>query len=570
MSERDEEDYEEETEEEVDEEEEHEMESKIKALEAMRGPAMLSAVSASAVSGSINSPDSFIPEYLKNPALDGSQSKTFVGGATGANQESVEQLKLRFCCVGPLPRIVTARKTETEKSQSQTKNTTLETETKNTILENAKNKVEAEQRELQRLLSGKEQNVLGLEETKRQMDQRLFRLEQDGHTFESELQNTQWIKRRQSHSVVKVIVPSLWKLKNAESKLEQTEKERAELERLGQKLQAENQDLGLKVLSVSGTTRVQQAEIENLHRDIRLANAEREESIKVAVSKNQMEQELLKLKEEVLEGNRQINLQANSLNQYKEECNRLNAEFARAQRQAEQWRKELLAHEDIVTNLREENAQMKTMESSWQKEIERLNATLIEDRKERYNRFAATSDLEPAVVRNVQMAGGFSSGVRPENYAPDLGRNYTGHQPAEQHGMKTTGDWHSLYGTDFQEPLETRGRGAVGDRTAGGSSPFISRQRSTSPHTHAPGREEHLGPYGRVFDMKTSQMEGRMIALNQERTSLEAVLMKYPTNSAGRTLMDRKNKQTAESRLLEVEKELSVIRGQLRNAKTLL
>lgn len=38
----DEEDYEEETEEEVDEEEEHEMESKIKALEAMRGPAMLS------------------------------------------------------------------------------------------------------------------------------------------------------------------------------------------------------------------------------------------------------------------------------------------------------------------------------------------------------------------------------------------------------------------------------------------------------------------------------------------------------------------------------------------------
>lgn len=39
------------------------------------------------------------------------------------------------------------------------------------------------------------------------------------------------------------------------------------------------------------------------------------------------------------------------------------------------------------------------MESSWQKEIERLNATLIEDRKERYNRFAATSDLEPAVVR---------------------------------------------------------------------------------------------------------------------------------------------------------------------------
>jgi len=523
MSERDEEDYEEETEEEVDEEEEHEMESKIKALEAelfsLKDPAPAQpaseptkaggAVSASAVSGSINSPDSFIPEYLKNPALDGSQSKTFVGGATGANQESVEQLKRSVASLEhQLDALTAAHRNDLTSWRAKEEDLTNKLQglsegkrndrdhisdieqrceellTKNTILENAKNKVEAEQRELQRLLSGKEQNVLGLEETKRQMDQRLFRLEQDGHTFESELQNTQW------------------KLKNAESKLEQTEKERAELERLGQKLQAENQDLGLKVLSVSGTTRVQQAEIENLHRDIRLANAEREESIKVAVSKNQMEQELLKLKEEVLEGNRQINLQANSLNQYKEECNRLNAEFARAQRQAEQWRKELLAHEDIVTNLREENAQMKTMESSWQKEIERLNATLIEDRKERYNRFAATSDLEPAVVRNVQMAGGFSSGVRPENYAPDLGRNYTGHQPAEQHGMKTTGDWHSLYGTDFQEPLETRGRGAVGDRTAGGSSPFISRQRSTSPHTHAPGREEHLGPYGRVFDMK--------------------------------------------------------------------
>lgn len=74
-----------------------------------------------------------------------------------------------------------------------------------------------------------------------------------------------------------------WKAKNLELKLETEMNEKKEAERVVAKLQTENQDLGLRVMSVTGTTRVQQAEIENLHRDLKLANAEREESIKVGL-----------------------------------------------------------------------------------------------------------------------------------------------------------------------------------------------------------------------------------------------------------------------------------------------
>lgn len=64
-----------------------------------------------------------------------------------------------------------------------------------------------------------------------------------------------------------------------------------------------------------------------------------------------------------------------------------------------------------------------------------------------------------------------------------------------------------------------------------------------------------------------SDLEGSLMTLNRERSSLEGVLMKYPTNSAGKTIFDRKQKQQAESRLLVVEKEISEIRQALRERR---
>ncbi|CAD7940754.1 unnamed protein product [Amoebophrya sp. A120] len=605
-----EEEYEEETEEEVDEAEEHEMESKIRALEAElvslkdstpAAPAAEPATATSAAAAPAQGEDSLIPDLLKNPALDtGSQFSKVTFNSNLNNLEDVNELKRNIMSLqNQLDALTTAHRNDLgtfrmKEEEMSNKIQTLEDTkrndrdhiseiesrceellTKNAILENTKNKLESENRDLQRLVSGKEQNILGLEETKRQLEQRVFRYEQDNHSLETELQNTQW------------------KLKTGEAKMEQESKEKTELDRQVQKLTGENQDLGLRILSVSGTTRVQQAEIENLHRDIRLANAEREESIKVAVSKNQMEQELLKIREEALEANRQINLQTNSLNQYKEECNRLNAEFAKAQRQAEQWRKELMTQEDAVSSLREENVQLKAVSNTYEKDIDRLNALLIDERKERYNKFAAAEMLEPSTMRHP----GFSTGPTPRSipvssrYPPEtrFGDARPKALSGESQPEKLSGDWNTLYGSDYADPVPGTGRGRP-EKPAGGSSPFISRARSSSPGATQAGKEEHLGPYGRVFEMQdihdntqvsrsnfkaapvidTAQLEGKMMELNQERTALEATLMKYPTNSAGRTLTDRKNKQQAEARLLDVEKELSLIRGKLRSARTLL
>lgn len=67
--------------------------------------------------------------------------------------------------------------------------------------------------------------------------------------------------------------------------------------------------------------------------------------------------------------------------------------------------------------------------------------------------------------------------------------------------------------------------------------------------------------------MSVTEMETRMMELNRERQQLEGILMKYPTNSAGKTLNDRKNKQKAEARLLNVEREISDIRGNMRRMR---
>lgn len=104
----------------------------------------------------------------------------------------------------------------------------------------------------------------------------------------------------------------------------------------------------------------------------------------VAVSKNQLEQERLKLREELNDAIKKHTLQGNSLNQYKEECNRLNGEVSRLQRDTEQSRTDLRAAEEQVGALREDNHQLRQLKAHQDTEIDRLNTGLIEERKSKY------------------------------------------------------------------------------------------------------------------------------------------------------------------------------------------
>ncbi|CAD7967484.1 unnamed protein product [Amoebophrya sp. A25] len=629
------EEEEEELEEELEEEDEEEMESKIKELEAE-----LTHLNKDGGEGKEAAPaepapnvgkEDLISDLLRNPLLDGT------GIVTG---ESVDALKRTiYSLQNQLDAMTNAHRSDLSafrrrEEELQTRIRGLEDlnrtnrdhiidleakaedgMTKLAVMENQRNKYESEARELHRQVSVKDQQLHGNDEVKRQLEARIFRLEQDNHALEAEIQNLNW------------------RIKALDQRLEQESKDKAEQERLVHKFQTENQDLGLRILSATGTSRVQQAEIDTLHRDIKLANAEREESIKVAVAKTQVEQEMLSLREELLEASRQLTLTSNSLNQYKDECNRLNEEFAKAQRQAELWRKELLNQEDLAGGLGEEVKQLKALSEQYEGDIDRLNSLLIEERKSGYSKFVTVPDgsgttrviggaigamaatdtvkerelfLPGAREASKTPPGGPSASSTARGGATDFlstrGRtgaleglrqkpeyNYTDGQPS------SAGGWRTFYGSEYL-PKSKEVRQIDEKRAAGGSSPFISRARSNSPTTHPTGKEEHLGPYGRVYEIADNlmdrnlskhglnlakggvkmsaadqeKMEARMMELNKERTQIEAILMKYPSNSAGKTLHDRKNKQQAEVRLVTVEKELSEIRGVLRAHRNLV
>lgn len=63
---------------------------------------------------------------------------------------------------------------------------------------------------------------------------------------------------------------------------------------------------------------------------------------------------------------------------------------------------------------------------------------------------------------------------------------------------------------------------------------------------------------------QVGSLEKQLMVLNCERTSLESTLSKFPTNSAGKTVAERRRKMEVERRLEEVEQTISQVRTSLR------
>jgi len=65
-------------------------------------------------------------------------------------------------------------------------------------------------------------------------------------------------------------------------------------------------------------------------------------------------------------------------------------------------------------------------------------------------------------------------------------------------------------------------------------------------------------------EKKVSALEKQLMLLNKEKQMLQSTVMKFPSNTAGRTIADRRQKREAEDRLEEVERTLSELRVSLR------
>jgi hypothetical protein len=66
-------------------------------------------------------------------------------------------------------------------------------------------------------------------------------------------------------------------------------------------------------------------------------------------------------------------------------------------------------------------------------------------------------------------------------------------------------------------------------------------------------------------EKKVTAIEKQLMLLNAERQLLQGTIMKFPSNTAGRTIADRRQKREAEGRLDEVDKILSELRQTLRH-----
>lgn len=104
----------------------------------------------------------------------------------------------------------------------------------------------------------------------------------------------------------------------------------------------------------------------------------------------------------------------------------------------------------------------------------------------------------------------------------------------------------------------------VGNNAAGGSGGAQSFNRKKVLDANSTGMEEVFKPR---LHMGVKELETGLMNCNKERQDLEHILMRFPSNSAGKTLYARKQKQEAEKRLLEVEKEITEIRMTLREQK---
>jgi hypothetical protein len=90
----------------------------------------------------------------------------------------------------------------------------------------------------------------------------------------------------------------------------------------------------------------------------------------------------------------------------------------------------------------------------------------------------------------------------------------------------------------------------------------LREERSKSPPTPTTPR-----PRDTVPAVDIGKIQAELLELNLERQELEAWLSKFPPNTAGRTLAERKEKYMKEKRLKELEQSISEKRLAIRQAK---
>jgi hypothetical protein len=96
-------------------------------------------------------------------------------------------------------------------------------------------------------------------------------------------------------------------------------------------------------------------------------------------------------------------------------------------------------------------------------------------------------------------------------------------------------------------------------------SPVIAKDRSV--HGMQTASMDRSSPFrsARALIQRTAELESSLLALNMERQSLENELNRFPSGSAGRTVAERRKKRAVEERLLEVNKQVSGIKRELRS-----
>merc|ERR1712039_355568 len=119
--------------------------------------------------------------------------------------------------------------------------------------------------------------------------------------------------------------------------------------------------------------------------------------------------------------------------------------------------------------------------------------------------------------------------------------------------ISSRGAQHSLRDTDVQRDRQAD---APRDRQEVDNVSRIMRQ-GHYPHEAEAQREKHV-----------SAIEKQLMVLNGEKHLLEGTLMKFPSNTSGKTLAERRQKRDAEERLEDINKSLSELRQQLKKAQT--
>lgn len=148
--------------------------------------------------------------------------------------------------------------------------------------------------------------------------------------------------------------------------------------------------------------------------------------------------------------------------------------------------------------------------------------------------------------------------------------------PRARHAHGQDRPSHVQQATDLQAPAPRRpgstAAAASAPLAAAASAPLVqapSQQLPTSvePISHpAPANLRHIEmpKSAQELAQKVDALEAELLQLNVERSALEAEYARMPTNSAGKTLAERKRKAQVESRLAVLHRDASAVKLVLR------